>query len=103
MLVVEQANDNGLNTSLNNKNNFVDRLRRIGQDQKGNKQKELQILAEESILARNMNNVILGSVLLPKGENDDLEVDDYDSNSSEDEELVVKDNSRFGHKTKSDY
>ena len=50
-----------------------------------------------------MNNVILGSVLLPKGENDELEVDDYDSNSSEDEELVVKDNSRFGHKTKSDY
>ena len=63
----------------------------------------MQILAEETVLARKIDNVIFGSVLLPMGEGvDKMEDDEFHSDSSEDDEVtIIKD--RFGHKTKSDY
>ena len=60
------------------------------------------MLAEESILARNMNNVIFGSVLLPKGDHVE-EDDDFRTDSSEDDEMTIIKDTRMGHKTKSDY
>ena len=43
--------------------NFIDRIRRVGP--KINKQKDLQAMAEEQILNRNLNNGKFGSVILP--------------------------------------
>ena len=43
--------------------NFIDRIRGIGP--KMNKQKDIQAMAEEQILNRNLNNGKFGSVILP--------------------------------------
>ena len=59
-----------MNKSMNNdtqNTRFMKRLKKVViEGSKINKQKELQLIAEEIILQRRQNNVIEGSVLLPK-------------------------------------
>ena len=59
-----------MNKSINNdtqNTRFMKRLKKVViEGSKINKQKELQLIAEEIILQRRQNNVIEGSVLLPK-------------------------------------
>ena len=62
------------------------------------------MLAEETILSRNLNNIIFGSVLLPmgeeKGKNDDLTPDSSDG----EDEKIFKDRMFYQkHKTRSEF
>ena len=74
-----------MNKSINTEgqnNRFRNRLRKVVMEgSKINKQKELQLIAEEIILQRRQNNVIEGSVLLPK----DFSKADQSSNTRSDE------------------
>ena len=95
-------NDDFLNKSAIEGKRIVDRLKRIGDGPKVNRQKEIQMLAEESVLARNQQNIVFGSVLLPMGEYVEGAGDEYHTDSSEeDDEKIFKDRMVFQNKSES--
>ena len=53
----------GMRRSDAQDSNFIDRIRRVGP--KVNKQRDIQAMAEEQILNRNLNNGKFGCVILP--------------------------------------